>query len=222
MKPTLVYQDIAWREVGEEPTDESIWPRNVTCPNVGEQRWMCIAYSYINSTVGGRVWLLYQPALSLFNGWEEHPEELEKSALVEVEILKLHSPIRAVEEDEKFFSNNPDLAKFREEMESSGEMEFGRYSPDEWKGWAQVSVRRVVLFNNIPQEFPVVPVGEHELFEGKGTEIYETANLTLHSTHHQEAHEWWIITHGPPRHLVLFNVQVSGDPIEVWNWLLPD
>lgn len=222
MKQILVYKDIAWREVGDKPIKEQVWPRNKTCPSEGEKRWIFNARSYINATFGERVWLLYQPALSFFNGWEEHPEELDGSALVEVEILKLQSPIWAVQEDEKFFLENPELAQFREEMEKTGKMTFGRYSPNEWKGWAKVSCKCVVPLARIPEEFPIVLSNEQKGVLSSSDEQFQTSTLTLHVTHHQEAHEWWIISHGPPRHLVLYCLDVSGQQIEVWNWLLSD
>jgi hypothetical protein len=33
-------------------------------------------------------WVLFEPALSFFNGWEEHPEEIERSSFICLEVVK--------------------------------------------------------------------------------------------------------------------------------------
>jgi hypothetical protein len=81
----LGLHEVEWREVGEEPTHEPNWYRNKTCPAAGEQRWANIRQRH-QTALSERVWLLYQPALSLCNGWDEHPAELDTSAIVECEI----------------------------------------------------------------------------------------------------------------------------------------
>ncbi|HEX8465694.1 MAG TPA: hypothetical protein VF627_13850 [Abditibacterium sp.] len=220
MPSTIVYQDIEWREVGEKPIEKENWPRNKTCPQTGEKRWIRKTHRYIDAPVGGRVWLLYQPGLSLFNGWQYHPEELDQSALVEVEISNLQHPIWALEEDEKFYAKHPDLARSREERLPDGRFVTARHSPYEWKGWAKVSCLRVVPFAQIPKEFPTVEPDENSNNALKRATQHEATTVTLHNIEDQEVNIWWITTNGFSKYVVLYCLDICGDPIEVCNYRL--
>ena len=80
------FHSVEWREVGEKPTHAPYWERNRTAPQSGEKRWINVRQWHCTLT-GGRLWLLYQPALSLFNGWDEHPHTLDGTTIVECEII---------------------------------------------------------------------------------------------------------------------------------------
>lgn len=221
MKTTLVYKEIEWREVGDKPTKKD-WVCNKTRPTEEENRWIRSRYSYIKASVGDHIWGFYQPCASFFNGFIDHPKDLDESALIEIEVLELQNPTLAVDEDEKFFVDNPALAQLREEMESSGQASFGRHSPQEWKGWAKVRCLRVVPLAQIPESFPIVPIEKHPEFHSYTEEQCQTANVTFHLTQYQEVIEWWMVTRGSPPYVILFCCEISNDPIEVWNWSLPD
>lgn len=72
-----------WLATGEPvpPLDEHIWLRSVEMPQVGERRLIKVDAPF-KADIGDRLSLLYLPANSFFNGWEEAPEELELSAVV--------------------------------------------------------------------------------------------------------------------------------------------
>lgn len=79
----LAYDDMEWLEVGQPvpPLEEQIWPRADKMPEVGERRLINVDPPF-NQEVGDRFNVLYLPALSSVNGWEEYPEELSGSAVV--------------------------------------------------------------------------------------------------------------------------------------------
>ncbi|WP_420589502.1 hypothetical protein [Bacterioplanoides sp.] len=65
--------------------DDKYWIRSNIVPNKGE-------YKIVNSDQSlkklypQRFWTLFSPALSFFNGWEDHPEEIEESSLACLEV----------------------------------------------------------------------------------------------------------------------------------------
>lgn len=79
----LAYDDMEWLEAGQTvpPLEERIWPRADKMPEVGERRFIKVEPPFAQE-VGNRFNVLYLPALSMLNGWEEYPEELSGSAVV--------------------------------------------------------------------------------------------------------------------------------------------
>lgn len=77
--------DPEWLEVGEAvpPLEERHWLRSDTLPKAGERRIVKVGYyTPFDRDVGDSFNALFQPAYSALNGWEEAPEELERSAVV--------------------------------------------------------------------------------------------------------------------------------------------
>lgn len=75
--------EIEWSDFMMEVPDlnERHWERSSTIPVVGSYRSVLVSHPF-NMTVGDTIWSLFQPALSSFNGWDEHPEEINNSAMV--------------------------------------------------------------------------------------------------------------------------------------------
>ena len=63
------------------PLNENIWCRSEALPKKGEKRIVKAHFPFHFQT-GEVFWTLFQPAQSFFNGWDEHPEELDKSGIV--------------------------------------------------------------------------------------------------------------------------------------------
>lgn len=61
--------------------DKKIWTRSNNPPLKGDRRIVMVRYPF-QMTVGESFWMLFMPALSYFNGWEEHPSEINSSAFV--------------------------------------------------------------------------------------------------------------------------------------------
>lgn len=62
--------------------DEKIWARSSNPPLKGSRRIVLAHYPF-QMTVGENFWMLFMPSLSYFNGWEEHPSEINSSAFVQ-------------------------------------------------------------------------------------------------------------------------------------------
>ncbi len=78
-----------WSFQGElPPLSEHIWERLDILPTVGEMRIIKVSAPF-DCGIGETFRMLFQPALSHFNGWDEHPEELERSAIVECRFDKI-------------------------------------------------------------------------------------------------------------------------------------
>lgn len=75
-----VIDNVDWSET-QEPHYEDSWLRPDEVPAKGALRAIRVSGA---PPVTPSFWVVFQPALSLLNGWDEHPEELEHSALVEV------------------------------------------------------------------------------------------------------------------------------------------
>lgn len=75
--------DMEWLEVGQPvpPLEEHIWLRANKMPEVGERRFIKVGPPF-SQEIGSRFNILYSPALSSNNGWEEYPGEISDSAVV--------------------------------------------------------------------------------------------------------------------------------------------
>ncbi len=77
--------NVEWLETGEPvpPLEERFWPRANALPKAGERRIIKVGYyTPFNSEIGDSFNVLFLPANSALNGWEEAPEELGLSAIV--------------------------------------------------------------------------------------------------------------------------------------------
>lgn len=74
---------IEWSDFTDEvpAIDIKIWQRSNVTPIKGEKRKVQ-AHSHFNFEVGEEFWTLFYPALSSFNGWDTHPDEIDCSALI--------------------------------------------------------------------------------------------------------------------------------------------
>jgi len=57
------------------------WERSSFPPIAGEMKKVQVHFPF-NMSVGEKFWTLFRPALSSFNGWEDHPDEIESSAMI--------------------------------------------------------------------------------------------------------------------------------------------
>ncbi|QHW34682.1 hypothetical protein GZH47_30395 [Paenibacillus rhizovicinus] len=76
---------IQWSDFGEEVPDlnERIWARSSVIPEAGTYRTVMVTHPF-HLSVGERIWTLFQPPLSFFNGWDDYPEEINDSAMVNI------------------------------------------------------------------------------------------------------------------------------------------
>ncbi|MBQ8176911.1 MAG: hypothetical protein IJ035_07765 [Oscillospiraceae bacterium] len=77
------------------PLSEGIWQRSENTPIAGCQRFVRVKFPF-NYETGEEFNVLFMPAWSMFNGWEEYPEEIPKSAIVHCRFDE------AVSSDEKY------------------------------------------------------------------------------------------------------------------------
>ncbi|MCP5015837.1 MAG: hypothetical protein GY938_11310 [Ketobacter sp.] len=68
--------------------DNGSWLRSESTPKPGEKRVVYITAPF-SEPEGESFWCRYIPALSHWNGWVEHPEELEKSAFIKCNVLNV-------------------------------------------------------------------------------------------------------------------------------------
>lgn len=83
-----------WLENGEPvpPLEERFWTRADELPETGERRIIKVGfYTPFNSEIGDSFNVLFLPANSALNGWDEAPEELERSAVVSCVFEKIIS-----------------------------------------------------------------------------------------------------------------------------------
>lgn len=91
--PYAGYADevVLWSDEKESiPTinENGVWLRSDITPNEHDKRVVCISRPF-SEDISSSFWVLYCPSLANLNGWEEHPEEIERSAFVKCKIDKL-------------------------------------------------------------------------------------------------------------------------------------
>lgn len=85
--PISCFDDVVWFEPGVDPAKPLDGDNhNTTRPLVDETRHVRIRHRQ-QEPVGERMWLLFQSAQSLFNGFAEPESDLDSAAIVEVEVL---------------------------------------------------------------------------------------------------------------------------------------
>jgi hypothetical protein len=55
-------------------------------PDVGTEQWLVVGKPF-HAALGQDVWCLYQPPLAYYNGWDDRPDELARSALAQCKVL---------------------------------------------------------------------------------------------------------------------------------------
>lgn len=66
-------------------TDDKNWWRSDEAPMTGEFR-IVFSHCSLKEVYPEQFWVLFEPALSFFNGWEYHPDEIEKSSFVCIKV----------------------------------------------------------------------------------------------------------------------------------------
>lgn len=137
-----------WLENGEPvpPLEERVWTRADELPRAGERRIIKVgAYTTFNGEVGDSFNVLFLPANSALNGWDEAPEELERSAVVSCvfeRIIKADEYQAFAEIAINSVTTLPELLRrpFRK-TESLFAGGFGKYLQLEftWKNWEYYS-----------------------------------------------------------------------------------
>jgi hypothetical protein len=79
-----VVDDVEWSATSEPRFEESLLRLDV-CPEFGGKYAIHVLALDLVEDV---FWVIFRPALSALNGWDEAPEEIEKSAIVEVKVVQ--------------------------------------------------------------------------------------------------------------------------------------
>ncbi len=86
----IAYDIAEWSDFTDDvpALGEDIWLRSDNVPTIGEERIIHVTspFSFENNE---KFELLFMPALSSLNGWEEYPDEIEKSAIVGCELAEI-------------------------------------------------------------------------------------------------------------------------------------
>lgn len=80
----IAYDEIIqWSDFDDHPPSlkETHWTRSSTLPKMGERRLVWVEFPFSFET-GEQFNALFMPAMSFFNGWEDYPEDIERSAVV--------------------------------------------------------------------------------------------------------------------------------------------
>ena len=68
-----------------------VWPTGLnTLPDVGSRHTLQLKHPFV-ATDQEPFWMLFEPVLSRVNGWDEHPEEIARSGLVQCRLVELVS-----------------------------------------------------------------------------------------------------------------------------------
>ena len=76
---------VEWSDFTKEDNLEikgNFWERSMEIPIKNESRVIRVRFPF-NFEIGESFWLLFMPGTSFFNGWENHPEEIDQSAIVQ-------------------------------------------------------------------------------------------------------------------------------------------
>ncbi len=214
---TVCLHNVYWRANDDSPEP------NKTCPRAGEIRRARIE-NWHQTPLGGRVWLLFQPTLSCLDGWDEYPQELDESAVVECEIITRHETEWHLERARKSRSE-PEARATLEGLEKIG-IVIGWPPDDEYYGNVEVVCHKVVPLAQIPYQFPPTQspkaIGAGAPIAECQSVIVETEELIYTFNSYGEARAWWVVTKTSPRRLVLYSFEIGRDACEIHNAILPD
>jgi len=84
------YENIEWTNPNESlpALNQKEWERSYIKPIAGSRRIVRVTYPFY-AREGIPFWILHQPDLSYFNGWDEYPEEIEKSSFAKCELIRV-------------------------------------------------------------------------------------------------------------------------------------
>lgn len=82
------YDHLAWIDPGADVPDGDRWVFSDMCPEVGARRLAHI-HGPFDAASNQPFWALFQPGLSMANGWAEYPDEIDRSALVRCELTEV-------------------------------------------------------------------------------------------------------------------------------------
>ncbi len=85
------YGGIEWSDFSEDVPDfsEKNWSRSETIPVVNENHTLYVCKPF-DESIGNEFWILFQPALCYFNGWDEvYESEIDKCAIVRCKLSKI-------------------------------------------------------------------------------------------------------------------------------------
>lgn len=85
---TVFDEMIEWSDFINEvpPLDEKVWQRSNSIPIPGQVKKVKVSFPF-NMTNGEEFWVLFEPALSFFNGWDSYPHEIDTSAVVKCKFI---------------------------------------------------------------------------------------------------------------------------------------
>lgn len=215
--PNFAFDNVEWHEPGEPPRNGCDWERNRTCPQPGETRWANLR-QWHQTEIGEHIWLLWQPAVALFNGWAT-PDELDATRLVEVELLERHQPEWFAKTNAAFLAQHPDVVEAMHELEQQGAI---FEAPDnEHRGWARLACRQVLALSQIPHALPPTEFENFPPRSAPDMTRLDSDTLLFLLRQYDEASEWWIVSTKSQR-LVLYCLDItSHQPVEIHNALWP-
>jgi hypothetical protein len=168
------------------------WEENKTCPSVGEIRWVEIGNDTSCQLPIGEQGWMLFQPSNAYQNGWETVEEMEDSALIEVRILEQEKPPRK------------------------------RSSYESVYYWAKVAVLRVVLFNQITQEFPesepTVWPPDYP-FDDVEVSIDNFDRFIHYHLRSQECRNWFVTTGQKPCRVILRQFKPTGchDLLEICN-----
>ena len=82
------YADAQWAEPGAGlPSDEHS-PRSDVVPQIGSHRLLSLLLPGERKSSSTPFWVLFEPGLASLNGWDLHPDQIDRSAFVQCRLLK--------------------------------------------------------------------------------------------------------------------------------------
>jgi hypothetical protein len=139
------YEHLEWSEESNtvpHVTGEDKWPRSEIRPGISEYRVVRVTTPFCEES-GSSFWVLYQPALSFFNGWDEHPEELDELAFLNCKIVEVieyndnHAWLKLKIVKSILLCDSYKTQPIVVETDPVVDhfYEFGRFDLVQWKGW---------------------------------------------------------------------------------------
>jgi hypothetical protein len=87
--PLWAFDNILWYESDPTPTDDFLWP--YVTPILDETYFIRSQQPFLSSDNYFTPWVLFQPADSACNGWDDFPEEISLSSFIRVKLLDVVS-----------------------------------------------------------------------------------------------------------------------------------
>jgi hypothetical protein len=86
-EPAGFVRSIKWLspEPGPDPANPPLLEK---APERGEQHWLLVRFPF-TAVSGKAFWCLYQPPASYYDGWEERPEAIPETSVIECRLLEI-------------------------------------------------------------------------------------------------------------------------------------